>query len=158
MPISKITSITSAAALLLATAAIADGHLSREQQGAINARQSHMGLYGFNIAPLGAMAQNQMPYDAAVASAAAANLAALASVDTTAYWVDGTDSSIGGNRAKAEAFSDREGYMAEEMKMMNATAALAAVAGDGLDAMRAAFGPVGQSCGSCHEAYRAPRN
>jgi hypothetical protein len=31
---------------------------------------------------------------------------------------------------------------------------LAAVAGDGLDPMRAAFGPVGAACGACHDATR----
>ncbi|MDP5360798.1 MAG: cytochrome c, partial [Paracoccaceae bacterium] len=46
---------------------------------------------------------------------------------------------------------------AEQVKLAAATATLASVAGDGLDAMKAAFGPVGQSCGSCHESYRAPR-
>jgi cytochrome c556 len=32
---------------------------------------------------------------------------------------------------------------------------LAAVAGDGQDPMRAAFGPVGAACNACHDAYQA---
>jgi cytochrome c556 len=36
-----------------------------------------------------------------------------------------------------------------------AATGLAAVAGDGLDPMRAAFGPVGAACGACHDAYQA---
>lgn len=141
----------------IAGAAFAAGHLTQDQQRALDARQSHMGLLAFNLGPIGAMVQDKAPYDAATAAAAAANLAALASIDQTAYWVEGTDASIEGSRAKAEIWTDMAGFMAEQEKLAAATTALAAVAGDGLDAMKAAFGPVGASCGSCHETYRAPR-
>jgi cytochrome c556 len=158
MSLKTLSAIAISSAMIIATTAVADGHLSREQQGAIAARQAHMTLYGFNIAPLGAMAQGQMPYDAEVAAAAAANLAAVASLNEDRYWVEGTDSSAGGNRARAEIWSDPEGFAAEIEKIAATTAALAAVAGNGLEEMQAAFGPVGQSCGSCHESYRAPRD
>ena len=142
---------------LLAQTALAGGHGSPEDQ-AIAARQAHMTLLGFNLGPLGAMAQERIPYDADVAAAAAANLAALSTMSQNGYWLEGTDSSLGNNRAKAEIWTDFEGVSAEAAKLVESSAALAAVAGDGLDAMRAALGPVGASCGSCHEAYRAPRN
>ena len=158
MTFTTLKTIAFGTTLCLASMASADSHLSQEQQGAVNARQAHMSLYGFNIAPLGAMAQGNIPYDAEVAAAAAANLAALASMDEARYWVEGTDASVGGNRAKAEIWSDPEGFAAQLAKIAETTSALAAVAGDGLDAMKAAFGPVGGSCGSCHEAYRAPRS
>ena len=154
----KLTTLTAAMAITVAGAASAGGHLTQDQQRAMDARQAQMGLYGFNLGPLGAMVQDKMPYDAAVAAAAAANLAALATLDQSRYWVEGTDSSVEGSRAKAEIWTDQEGVMAQVVGLRTASAALAAVAGDGLDAMKAAFGPVGQSCGSCHEAYRAPRN
>ena len=144
--------------LALASTAIADGHLTQEQQQGINARQAHMSLNGFNLGPLAAMAQGNIPYDADVAAAAAANLAALGSMNQDRYWVEGTDQSVGGTRAKAEIWTDPDGFAAEIAKFAEASTALATVAGDGLDAMRAAFGPVGQSCGSCHEAYRGPRS
>ncbi|WP_342071095.1 c-type cytochrome [Yoonia algicola] len=149
--------VVAAIAFGIAGAAFAAGHLTEDQQRAMDARQSHMGLYSFNLAPIGAMAQDKIPYDEAVAASAAANLAALASIDQSAYWVEGTDASIEGSRAKTEIWTDAAGYLAEKEKLAAASAALAAVAGDGLDAMKAAFSPVGQSCGSCHEAYRAPR-
>jgi len=158
MPFKTLTMIATAGALTIASAAYAGGHLTQDQQRAVDARQSHMTLYGFNLGPLGAMAQDKIPYDAEVAAVAAANLAALANMSHDAYWVEGTDSSGEGTRAKAEIWTDMEGFKAEDMKLAVATTALAAVAGDGLDAMKAAFGPVGQSCGSCHEAYRAPRS
>jgi cytochrome c556 len=158
MPFKTLTMIATAGALTIASAAFADGHLTQQQQGALDARKSHMGLYGFNLGPIGAMAQDKIPYDAEVAATAAANLAALANMSHDAYWVEGTDSSVEGSRAKAEIWTDMTGFKAEDMALATATTALAAVAGDGLDAMKAAFGPVGRSCGSCHEAYRVPRN
>jgi cytochrome c556 len=143
---------------LSVTAALAQSSLSEDQQRAVNARQAHMGLYGFYLTPLGQMAQDRIPYDAAVASAAASNLAAMAAIDQSAFWVEGTDSSIEGSRALEAVWTDRDGYLEAKQGLADATAALALVAGDGSDALKGAFGPVGQSCGACHETYRAPAN
>ena len=150
-----IASLVSATIAVTGTA-FAGGHSSPEGQ-AIAARQAHMALYGFNLGPLGQMAQGKMEYDAATATAAAANLAALANMDLSAYWLEGTDSSMGNTRAKAAIWEDADGFAAEIQKMAAAATALSAVAGDGLDALRGAFAGVGASCGSCHEAYRGPR-
>lgn len=158
MPTRLKYGMTAAVVLSIASAAFAAGHLTQEQQRAMDTRQAHMTLLAFNIGPLGGMAQDKIPYDAEVAATAAANLAALATIDQAGYWVEGTDASIEGSRAKAEIWTDSTGFAAEQEKLLTATAALAAVAGDGLDQMKAAFGPVGGTCGSCHEAYRAPRN
>lgn len=157
MPFKTRAMIAAAAVFGLVGSAFAAGHLTPEQQRGMDARQAHMSLYGFNLGPIGGMAQDRIPYDAEIAAAAAANLAALAAIDQAGYWVEGTDTSIEGSRAKPEIWSDSDGFAAERVKLADASAALAAVAGDGLDAMKAAFGPVGQSCGSCHEAYRAPQ-
>ncbi|MEY1555407.1 cytochrome c [Yoonia sp. R2331] len=148
------------AALLCATlagAAFAASHLSPEVASAIKARGAHMSLYGHNLGPLGGMAQDKIPYDAAAAAAAAANLAALANMDQSTYWVEGSDIAAAGGRAKSEIWTDSAGFDAEVAKLAEASTALAAVAGNGLDEMKAAFGPVGAACGSCHKAYRGPR-
>jgi len=158
MPVHKLTLIATAAALTVATVTYAGSHLTQNQQRAMNARQSQMQLNVFNIGALGAMAQGNIPYDADIAAAAAANLAALARIDQTRYWVDGTDSSVEGSRAKPEIWTDRAGFNTANAALATATIELAAVAGDGLDAMRTAFGPVGKACASCHEVYRVPNN
>lgn len=141
---------------LLATAAVAAGHLSAEQQAAIETRQKHMKSYGAQMQVLGNMVKGEAAYDAAAAGAAASTLASLAAVDQSGFWVEGTDASVG-TRAKTEIWSNRAGYDAENAKLAAAATALAAVAGNDLAALQGAFGPVGQSCGSCHETYRAPR-
>ena len=153
---SLITACLVSATIAVTGTAFAGGHGSPADQ-AVAARQAHMTLYGFNIGPLGQMAQGKMDYDAAIASAAAANLAAMANMDQTAYWLEGSDASMGNNRAKAAIWEDADGFAAEIQKMAAAATALAAVAGDGLDALRGGIGAVGGSCGSCHERYRAPR-
>lgn len=137
------------------TVAFAGGHGGNP---AVSARKAHMSLYSFNIGRLGDMAKGTIEYDAAAASGAAANLAALATLDQSAYWVPGTaQGEVEGSRAKAEIWTDG-GIGAEAAKYVEATAALAASAGDGLAALQAGIGPVGASCSSCHEAYRGPRN
>lgn len=154
----KITPLIVTAVLGLGVTAALAQDLSEDQQRAVNARQAHMGLYGFYLTPLGQMAQDRIAYDAAIASAAASNLAAMAAIDQAAFWVEGTDSSVEGSRARAEIWTDAEGYAQAQQSMVDATAALALVAGDGIDALKGAFGPVGQSCGACHQTYRAPSN
>lgn len=140
-----------------ATTALAGGH---DGNPAVSARKAHMQLYSFNLGTLGAMAKGEVEYDAAAASAAAGNLAALSSLNQSAYWVPGTSSEDlpGESRAKPEIW--QAGSTAAEIgaTFAEAAAALAAVAGDGKDAMAGALGAVGKGCGDCHEAYRAPRN
>ncbi|WP_322892539.1 MULTISPECIES: cytochrome c [unclassified Yoonia] len=147
-----------ATTLCLSATALLAQDLTEDQDRALTARQAHMGLYGFYLTPLGQMAQDRIPYDAEVAAAAANNLAAMAAIDQSAFWVEGTDSTLERSRARAEIWTDPEGYLEVKQDMETATAALAMVAGDGLDALKGAFGPVGQSCGACHETYRAPAN
>ncbi|MEM7471086.1 MAG: cytochrome c [Pseudomonadota bacterium] len=151
----KIIAITSIS-LVTATIAFAGGHSG---DPAVNARNAHMGLYSFNIGLLGDMAKGTIDYDASLASVAANNLAALAALDQSSYWTEGTEQGAApGSRAKAEIWSDAAGW-AEKMQMMeDGSAALAAVAGDGLDALRGGMGDAGAACGACHKAYRGPRN
>ncbi|MFN3662662.1 c-type cytochrome [Yoonia sp.] len=145
-------------AVFMSTTALLAQDLTEDQERAMTARQAHMSLYGFYLTPLGQMAQDRIPYDADVAAAAASNLAAMAAIDQSPFWVDGTDSSLENSRARAEIWTNPDGYLEVKQNMEDATAALALVAGDGLDALKGAFGPVGQSCGACHENFRAPAN
>lgn len=141
-------------AAFLTGTAFAAGHIDEDVARAMDARQSHMTLYSFNLATLGGMAQDRIPYDAAAAAAAANNLAAMANMDQSGYWVEGSDSSVEGSRAKPEIWTNADDYAEKIAALASASTALAAVAGDDLDALKGAFGPVGGSCGACHRAYR----
>ncbi len=150
-----LTGIGFSAALLAAAPAFADGHLEK----AIEARKAAMVLYSFNLGQLGAMAKGNVAYDAAAASAAAGNLAALAALDQGAMWPQGSDATAmpDKTRAKAEIWSTYPEISGKSKALADASAAMAMVAGNGLPALQGAIGDVGKSCGGCHKPFRAPK-
>ncbi len=142
----------------LASAALAASH-GGELPAPVKARQAHMSLNGFNIGVLAGMARGKIDYDAATASGAAKNLAALASMDYSRYWEPGTDSdSLAGTRALPAIWANSDDVIAKATALATATTALAGTAGDGLEALQTGLGPVGQACGACHKAYQLPEN
>ena len=149
--------LATAAAVGIASIAFAAGHNGNP---AVKARQSHMQLYQFNLATLGGMAKGDIDYDADAAKAAASNLAALSSLSQRGYWAQGTSNADLGDETRALPAIWEEGSKAGEIggQLAKAAADLAAVAGDGKDAMAAALGPVGGACGDCHKAYRQSNN
>lgn len=142
---------------LLASALIAGPAVAQDANPAIAARKAHMDLYAFNLGLVGGMARGNIEYDAEAAAAAAANLAALSKLDQSRYWPEGTSTlDSGETRALPELWDNIPDAIAKGQALATAADALVAQAGGGLDALRAGLGPVGQSCGACHEAYRQP--
>lgn len=140
--------------------AFADGHANDKQlAAAVKARNAQMQLYSFNLATLGAMAKAETPYDVEAASAAADNLAALASLNQRGYWLPGTDSeSIEGSRALPAIWAEGSDVATKGGDFVAAVEAMQAAAGTDLAALQAAMGSLGGSCSACHKAFRAPRN
>ena len=64
---------------------------------AIKARQAMFQSYSFNLGILGAMAKEDRPYDAAVATEAANNLSAAANFGQSQMWPQGSDNATEGN-------------------------------------------------------------
>jgi len=145
--------IASAAAIAVASAAFAGGHGGNP---AVKARKSHMQLYAFNLGTLGGMAKGEIEYDADAAKAAATNLATLATLSQRAYWAPGTSTAELGEETRALPAIWEAGSTAGQIggQLAEAAQALAAVAGDGQEALGPALGPVGGACGACHKAYR----
>lgn len=143
----------------LGTVAISDGHGDKAAMAAAKARQAQMQLYSFNLGILGAMAKGTVEYNADAASAAAGNLASLSSLNQMAMWVPGSDSDTLGDASRALPAVWAEGSKAQAigMEMASASAAMAEVAGTGLDGVRGAIGAVGKTCGACHDDYRKPK-
>lgn len=140
--------------------AVADGHNDEKQlMAAAKARQAQMQLYNFNVATLGAMAKGDVEYNADVASAAANNLAALASLDQSNYWLPGSDNaSIEGTRALPAIWESGSDIGDKGAAFGAAVMAMKDAAGTGLDGMRGAMGPLGGACAACHKEYRARAN
>lgn len=152
--------IVSAVIGSVAVLAYADSHNNDKQiAAAIKARQSQMQLYAFNLGVLGAMAKEEVPYDAAAASGAANNLAALASMSQAGYWLPGSDSdSVEGTRALPAIWAADSKIGDKGQDFVDAVSAMQSAAGTDLAALQAAMGAVGKSCGSCHETYRKPQS
>lgn len=123
---------------------------------AIEARRALMTLQSWYAGPLFQMAKGAISYDADAASRYAANLDAIVNADGGAMWPEGSDNRAhpGETRALAAIWSADSEVGERNQALKEAVAALAEVAGDGLDALRSRIGPVGNACSGCHDDYR----
>ncbi len=143
------------AGLAATTATMAGSHSGSDLPPAVKARHAHMQLYAFNLGALGAMAKGEMDYDAATATAAANNLATLAKLDQSRYWAPGTSADeVEGSRALPAIWEKSEDVGQKAADLVAATEAMAAAAGDGVEAIQANMRDLGGACSACHKAYR----
>ncbi len=148
----------SSAALALAGFVVAGDVAAQSAADTVAARQSQFKLLAFNIGPLVGMAQGNMPYDAAMAQAAADNLVAVASLNQARLWPEGTDSmAMDGTRALPAIWDDLEDFTTKFEALRTGVAEMQTAAGQDLDALRGALGGVGGACTACHDAYRQPQ-
>lgn len=127
---------------------------------AIKARQAMFQLYSFNTGILSDMAKGKVDYDADIALEAAQNLDAAANLGQSQFWPQGSDNETDGNartRALPVIWETFPAIVEKADALKMATAALAPVAGNGLDALKGAMGDVGASCKGCHDDYRAEK-
>lgn len=130
-----------------------------KMENIVKARQGSMQVLALNLGILGGMAKGAIPYDAGAATSAASDIAAIAGLDTATYWPEGSDAdSTFDTSAKATIWAEGSDFFTVYEQMDSASIALLEVAGNGEDAMKAAFGTVGQACGTCHKAHRAKAN
>jgi cytochrome c556 len=118
----------------------------------VKQRQAAMVLQGKYLGPIGAMMKGAVPYNADVVAVNATFLENLARMP----W-DGFDPSTKGEKSKTkpEAFTDTAKFKAAADMLEAETAKLGAAARAKNEAgVRAAFGGVAKSCGSCHDAFR----
>lgn len=124
----------------------------QKAEDAVKYRKAAFTVMGAHFSRVGAMANGRVPFDAAVA----AENAALAEAMSKLPWAGfgpGTDK--GETRAKPEIWTEQAKFNAGADKMQAEMAKLSAAAKTGnLDAVKAAFGAVGQTCKACHDAYR----
>lgn len=130
--------------------------LAEDKHPDVKARQAVMQLYAHYLGQLGAMAKGQAEYDAEKASAAATSLHTMMNVSQQAMWGPDThvDALPGQTTALPTIWSTWPAISEKSKAALDATANMAAVAGNGLEAVQGAIGPVGASCGGCHKVYR----
>lgn len=122
----------------------------------IEARQGEMELRAYSVGPLFAMAKGDMPYDAKQAAALANNLVVLRQIDMGRAWAPGTgtDKYPDETHALPEVWSTYPKVAEAGKEYAAAVDELAAVAGNGLDALRSKIGAVGDACKGCHDDFR----
>ena len=116
-----------------------------------------MKLQSWYAGPLFGMAKGDIDYDADMARTYAAALNTVATIEGGAMWPPGSDNGAyeGKTDALPEIWSTYPEVANKGQALAEAAAALAEVAGDGLDALRAKIGAVGQACKGCHDDFRA---
>ena len=147
-----MTRLLMAAVIGLATALPAAAQFQKPED-AIKYRQSAFTVMANHLGRVGAMAQGRAPFDAKVAADNTAIVSMMSTLPFPAF-VPGSDKGAP-NRAKAEVWSDGAKFKAAAEKMQSEVAKLdAAAKGGNLDAIKAAFGPVGGTCKACHDDFR----
>lgn len=125
----------------------------------IEGRQGFFQMVKFNMGVLGAMAKGKRDYDAELAQAIANNLKNAAAMDNALMWPKGSDMDAEGlsdvTKAKADIWAADSDIGEKHKNWVAATNTMAESAGQGLDALRDAIGPLGKSCKSCHDNYKA---
>lgn len=126
----------------------------------IKARQSDMQIRSFSAGPLFGMAKGKIEYDAALASKLANNLLLLTQLDMGRAWAKGTDNSAykGKTTALPKIWTTYPEVKKYGKEFGKAVKELAAVAGNGLDALKSKVGPLGKSCKGCHDEFREKKS
>ncbi len=122
----------------------------------IKARQGEMQLRAYAVGPLFAMAKGKIEYNAEMASKLANNLKLQLSLDLGGTWKQGTgnDNYSGKTTALPKIWTTYPEIADYGKKYAKAVNELAAVAGDGRDALKAKMGAVGKGCKGCHDEFR----
>jgi cytochrome c556 len=125
-------------------------------KNAIKARQGEMQLRAFNVGPLFGMAKGKIDYDADLAKKLAGNLKLMLDLDNGRAWAKGSDidNYMGDTTALPKIWTTYPEISKYGKKYVAAVNELAAVAGDGRDALKSKMGAVGKSCKGCHDEFR----
>lgn len=119
---------------------------------AVKYRKAALTVMGTHFSRIGAMANGRAPFDAKVAADSAAIVETMSKLPWEGF-VAGTDK--GDTRALPKIWTEQAKFKEAADKMQAETVKLSAAAKTGnLDAVKTAFGAVGQSCKACHDVYR----
>ncbi|UOM34837.1 cytochrome c [Acuticoccus sp. I52.16.1] len=143
------------AAALLAPLAFTSAAAAQDAAPQVE-RHEIMEEVGDAMGVLGGMAKGERPYDAAAATEALD----VFIVQTPLFLELFPEGSETGHdtRAKPAIWEDPADFHEKGEALVAAAESAKGPAGESLEGLRTALGPVGQSCRACHEAYRAPKN
>jgi cytochrome c556 len=124
----------------------------KETADAIEYRQAAFGLIAYNFGDMGAMLKGKKPFDAAVFSSRADNVAALSKLPHEGF-IDGSDK--GDTEALAKIWQDKADFDSKITAFQDNAAALAIAAKTSNENnIKQAFANTGKSCKGCHDVYK----
>ena len=153
----KLVMLGLAAGLL--TTAVTASFAADPAEKALSVRKGFMQVMSFNAGPLFGVLKGKVDYDAKTAKLLAGNLLLMSQMQNgAAMWPKGSDTS---NPALKDKTTATSAIWAPGTKFgeqwgawRKAVAELAAVAGDGKDALSAKMKVLGGTCSACHKAHR----
>ncbi|AZG74248.1 c-type cytochrome [Shewanella livingstonensis] len=123
-----------------------------ETADAIEYRQAAFGLIAYNFGDMGAMLKGKKPFDAAIFSARADNVAALSKIPHEGF-IAGSDK--GDTEALAKIWQDKADFDSKMTAFQDNAAALAVAAkSSDRNNIKQAFANTGKSCKGCHDVYK----
>ena len=141
------------AGLAIASAPLALSHW-KDGEEMQSYRQSYFTLVAMNFGPMGAMLKGEMMWDEDKLVMFAENVAALATVDVTRAFADGSQK--GTTRAKPAIWENKEDFVAKYKDFTASTNELVAAAETGdRAAIAEAVKNTGGKCKACHDEYKA---
>ena len=153
-------SVMSALALFAAVAVLPAPALSQDMDAAdkaIETRRGYMKLVLWEAGPLFGMAKGEMAYDAEAAKGHAARLKTISEYPAGGLFTAGSSNADkpGKTRSLPKIWEDMDGFGKAFGDWQAAVAALGDQVGNGQEALAAAVGAMGKTCGGCHKPYRA---
>ncbi|HZW23026.1 cytochrome c [Noviherbaspirillum sp.] len=121
-------------------------------EDAVKYRQSALSVMGTHMGRVGAVVKGERPYDKAAVEADVAVIETMSKLPWSAF-VPGSD--LPNSKAKPAIWKEQDKFKAGAEKMQQEVAKLSTAAKSGdLNAVKSAFGGVGQACKACHDDYR----
>jgi cytochrome c556 len=148
--------------LLIAAAStvLASGAFAEEEDPFADAVEMRHGLMlqmATDLGKVGAMAKDEAPYDAAVASKAAANIVAISSVLSMDQFPAGSEYQKSTDSfALPAVWTAQDDFLKKIADLNTAAVAFQTAAGTDLDSLKAGMAGIGGACAACHKAYRQP--
>ena len=121
----------------------------------IEVRHGLMLQMASDLGTLGGMAKGEAPYDAATATKAAANVAAIASVISMAQFPAGSENGKAADSfSLPEIWAKQDDFLAKITDLNNAASAMQTAAAKDAGSIKASMAQLGGACSACHKAYR----
>jgi cytochrome c556 len=143
-----------------ASAVLASGAIAEDEDPFADAVEMRHGLMlqmATDLSKVGAMAKEEVPYDATVASKAAANITAIASVLSMDQFPAGSEYQMATDSFALPAVWEKQDDFLQKVADLNsAAAAFQTAAGTDLASLKAGMEGIGGACAACHKAYRQP--